>query len=57
MSKTDEPTLQTQPQPHPDDQPKAATPLVQPEHSTSQNTLSSPGNGGGLDGLGGGRLP
>jgi hypothetical protein len=53
MSKNDEATQPNQPQPHHDDGAKPAQTPVQPKRSTSTQT----GNGSGLDGLGGGRLP
>jgi hypothetical protein len=57
MSKNDENTLPKRLQPRPDHQ---VTPVKTPEapaRSASPDTVSHPGNGGGLDGLGGGRLP
>lgn len=55
MSKDDQSTLQNQPQPgstHWAGFERTVKPLLK----VSQQTMNSPGNGGGLDGLGGGRL-
>lgn len=57
MSKIDENTLPKRLQPRPDDQPTPVKTPVAPARSTSPDTVGHPGNGGGLDGLGGGRLP
>ena len=55
MSKYHQSTLQNQPQPgstHRAGFERTVKPLLE----VSQQTMNNPGNGGGLDGLGGGRL-
>ncbi len=55
MSKDDQSTLQNQPQPGSTHR-AGFERIVKPLLEVSQKTIISPGNGGGLDGLGGGRL-
>ena len=55
MSKDDQSTLQNQPQPGSTHR-AGFERIVKPLLEVSQQTMNSPGNGGGLDGLGGGRL-
>lgn len=55
MSKDDQSTLQNQPQPGSTHW-AGFERIVKPLLEVSQKTIISPGNGGGLDGLGGGRL-
>lgn len=56
MSKDDQSTLQNQPQPGSTHRVGFERTSVKPLLEVSQQTMNSPGNGGGLDGLGGGRL-
>ncbi|SDT31680.1 hypothetical protein SAMN05216496_4049 [Pseudomonas sp. Z003-0.4C(8344-21)] len=44
-------------QPCPDHQFRSAKTQAPRAHANTQNASENPGNGGGLDGLGGGRLP
>jgi len=57
MSKNDENTLPKRLQPRPDQQATPVKTPVAPARSPSTDTVGHPRNGGGLDGLGGGRLP
>lgn len=56
MSKDDQSTLQNQPQSGSTHRAGFERSSVKPLLEVSQKTMISPGNGGGLDGLGGGRL-
>jgi hypothetical protein len=57
MSKNDETTLPKRLQPLHDHEATAVNRPVAPARSPSPNPVGRPGNSGGLDGLGGGRLP
>jgi biotin carboxyl carrier protein len=57
MSKNDDSTPPNQSQPSPEHEKIPAQTPEQPASSTAQHTLTSPVDGSGLDGLGGGRLP
>jgi hypothetical protein len=56
MSKADLIKLQNPPQPSSTDRARFERISVKPLLEVSHKTMNSPGNGGGLDGLGGGRL-
>lgn len=57
MSKDDQITLQNPPQPSSTERAGFEPTSVKPLLEVSHKSMNSPGNGGGLDGLGGGRLP
>jgi len=56
MSKDHQSALQNQPQPGSTHRAGFERTSVKPLLEVSQQTMNSPGHGGGLDGLGGGRL-
>ena len=56
MPKDLQSTLQNQPQPGSTHRAGFEPTSVKPLLEVSQQTMNSPGDGGGLDGLGGGRL-
>jgi hypothetical protein len=56
MSKDDQSTLQNQPRISSAHRARFKRTSAKPLLAVSQQTMNSPGNGGGLDGLGGGRL-
>lgn len=56
MSKDHQSALQNQPQPGSTHRAGFEPTSVKPLLEVSQKTINSPGDGGGLDGLGGGRL-
>lgn len=56
MSKDHQSALQNQPQPGSTHRAGFERTSVKPLLKVSQQTMNSPGDGGGLDGLGGGRL-
>ena len=56
MSKDDQRTLQNQPHTSSAHRARFERTSAKPLPEVSQQTMNSPGNGGGLDGLGGGRL-
>jgi hypothetical protein len=56
MSKNDQNTLPKRLQPRPVHHATPVKTPAAPARSTSPDTMDPPGNGGGLDGLGGGRL-